>query len=178
MWCVQTAKGSLLHRKDKRILLTLDAPSGSLTWVMAAPFIVSGLAAASGHDQGHRGPICLYPIVLTHTCNSVRRLTVLYPSLELSFQALKSKTDMSKESFHYFMEKRQGSGEAQPSAEGRGLFPPEKGCHAGPGGATGKCFSTRSTWLSPKQTRNHSDHGPERPQCCQGGRHPPFAEQT
>ena len=125
MWSVHTAKGSLLHRKDRRILLTLDSPSGSLTWVMAAPFIVSGLTAARSHNQGHRKPHVSLPHSSDTVCNSVRRLMVLYPSLELSFQALKSKTDMSKESSHLLHGKGQGSDEAQPSAEGRGLFPLE-----------------------------------------------------
>ena len=115
---------------------------------MAAPFIVSGLAAAQSHDQGHRKPHVSLPHSSDTSCNSVRRLTVLYPSLVLSFQALKSKTDMSKESSHLLHGKGQGSDEAQPSAEGRGLFPPEGlPCWAGRRQQE-RCFSMRFTWLS------------------------------
>lgn len=182
MWSVHTEKGSLLyllHRKDRKLLLTLDTASGSLTWVMAVPFIVSGLAAARSHDQGHRRPPLSLPHSSDTACNSVRRLTVLYPSSELSFQALKSKTDVSEESFHLLHGKGQGRDEAEPSAEGRGLFP-QKRCHVGQKGGNRNGASPRDSLGCPQQAETR----PQRPkpraptQRCPGGRHPPFTGQT
>lgn len=171
-WSVHTEKGSLLymlHRKDRRLLLTLDTASGSLTWVMAVPFIVSGLAAAQSHDQGHRRPPLSLPHSSDAACNSVRRLTVLYPSSELSFQALKLKTDVSEESFHLLHGKGQGRDEAEPSAEGRGLFP-QKRCHVGQKGGNRNGASPQDSLGCPQQAETR----PQRPkpraptQCCPG----------
>ena len=159
----------MLHRKDRRLLLTLDTASGSLTWVTAVSFIVSGLAAARSHDQGHRRPPLSLPHSSDTACNSVRRLTVLYPSLELSFQALKSKTDVSEQSFHLLHGKGQGRDEAEPSAEGRGLFP-QKRCHVGQKGGNRNGASPRDSLGCPQQAETR----PQRPkpraptQCCPG----------
>lgn len=56
----------------------------------------------------------------------------------------------------------------------------QKGCHVGQGGGNRKSASPRDSSGSPPQ----ADTQPQRPrpraptQCCQGGRHQPFAEQT
>lgn len=158
MWSVQTAKGSLLHRKARRILLTLDAPSGSLTWVMAAPFIVSGLAAARSHDQGHRGPICLYPIVLTPPV-TLSEDSQFYTRLWSSHSRHWNRRQIcQKNLFIYFMEKGKAVAKLSLLQKG-GASSHQKGCHAGPGGGDRKSASPRDPPGSPPQ----ADTQPQRP---------------
>lgn len=161
MWSVHTTKGSLLHRKNRRILLTLDSPSGSLTWVTAAPFIVSGLAAAWSHNQGH---MCLCPIVLTPPV-TLSEDSRFYTRLWSSHSRHWNRRQICQKNLLIcFMEKGKPVMKLSLLQKG-GASSHQKGCHAGQEGGNRKGASPWDSPGSPPQaeTRPRDHVGPGHP---------------
>lgn len=161
MWSVHTTKGSLLHRKNRRILLTLDSPSGSLTWVTAAPFIVSGLAAARSHNQGD---MCLCPIVLTPPV-TLSEDSRFYTRLWSSHSRHWNRRQICQKNLLIcFMEKGKPVMKLSLLQKG-GASSHQKGCHAGQEGGNRKGASPWDSPGSPPQaeTRPRDHVGPGHP---------------